>query len=85
MPGMGGHLIFILYLTSAASSSLALHQAGNAEVYMAINALAGVDEFDNIYKRRIEIDWSGDEVRRGLSGWSSDLQECCRCWRGTEL
>ena len=67
MPGMGGHLIFILYLTSAASSSLALHQAGNAGVYMAINALAGVDEFDNIYKRRVEIDWSGAEVRRGLS------------------
>ena len=34
----------------------------DAGIYMAINALAGVDEFGNIFKRRIEVDWHGAEV-----------------------
>ena len=59
MLGLGGHLIFLRYFISAAAAS----QAENAGIYMAINALAGVDEFGNIFKRRIEVDWSGAEVR----------------------
>ena len=79
MLGLGGHLIFLLHFIPAAE---------NAGIYIAINALAGVDEFENIYKRRIEIDWSGAEVSLEGFGWSSelhDLPDCCRCWRVTEL
>ena len=38
----------------------------DAGIYMAINALAGVDEFGNIFKRRIEVDWHGAEVSLSL-------------------
>ena len=72
MQGLGGHLIFLLYFLS-----LSLSQDENADIYMAINALAGVDEFGNIFKRRIEIDWSGAEVSLEGLGWSSDLHDCC--------
>ena len=51
-------LLFLIYWISVSS----LARAQNAGIYMAINALAGVDEFGNIYKRRIEIDWYGGEV-----------------------
>ena len=65
MQGLAGHLIFLGYLISPPppAASLPLDQAENAGIYMAINALAGVDEFGNIFKRRIEVDWSGAEVR----------------------
>ena len=65
MMGLAGHLILLLYFisTAAAAASLPLVQAENAGIYMAINALAGVDEFGNIFKRRIEVDWTGAEVR----------------------
>ena len=72
MQGLGGHLIFVVYF-----SSLSLSQDENADIYMAINALAGVDEFGNIFKRRIEIDWSGAEVSLEGFGWFSDLHDCC--------
>ena len=65
MLGLGGRLTFLSYFISAAS--LSLPEAENADIYIAINALAGVDEFGNIFKRRIEIDWYGAEVR--LEGW----------------
>ena len=46
-------------------------KAENAGIYMAINALAGVDEYENVIKRRIEIDWYGAEVQYGMYGpWS---------------
>ena len=85
MQGLGGHLIFLIYFSAAAS--LSLSQDENADIYMAINALAGVDEFGNVFKRRIEIVWTGAEV--GL-GWVTPVTRrivatCCRCWRGTEL
>ena len=35
---------------------------GKAGIYLAINSLAFVDEFDNVVKRRLEIDWYGEEV-----------------------
>ena len=73
MQGLGGHLIFLVYFSPAAAASLSLHQDENADIYMAINALAGVDEFGNIFKRRIEIDWSGAEVRSTGFGCSLDL------------
>ena len=85
MLGLGGHLLFLPYFISAAS--LSPGGSENAGIYMAINALAGVDEFGNVFKRRIEIVWTGAEV--GL-GWVTPVTRrivvtCCRCWRGTEL
>ena len=85
MEGLRGHLLFLIYFTSAVSPSPV--NAENAGIYMAINALAGVDEFGNVFKRRIEIVWTGAEV--GL-GWVTPVTRrivvtCCRCWRGTEL
>ena len=35
---------------------------GKAGIYLAINSLAFVDEFDNVVKRRLEIDWYGEEA-----------------------
>ena len=36
---------------------------GKAGIYLSINPLAFVDEFDNVVKRRLEIDWYGEEVK----------------------